>query len=430
MKRKILLLTLAIPVILCQSAQAQTSSRLTAQAHWTSDGATLNPQDSTAYTYLSGGRGGDLNSQMKYDMATNWTFDSVYNNNLYYLQTFDANNNVLSTITQYWSGTTWVNWTNVLYTYNSNNQVLTMTNQSWGGASWANASQDVYSYNTAGQLYSDQYNVWNGLTSSFDPSSQRIFFYDVSGNLLQEIDQTYNSGTTLYDYTAQYLYSYSGSQLLTTVYSTWTGSSWVSNYMTTNTYDSTGNLLTNLYQTYSGTAWVNQNLKVYSSFTSSHLPQNEIDQVWDNTGSGSWDNVTEYMYTYNSHGQMTSSIGESWNVGVGWEFASGDPAAFYYYEPYTPAVTAVKNVVNNGGDVNVYPVPAQNTLNIDLNWTVAQTATIAIYDMSGRMINKLDAPMGTQYHASLPVNNLADGVYMIRVDGTQGQVVKQIVVAH
>ena len=171
---------------------------------------------------------------------------------------------------------------------------------------------------------------------------------------------------------------------------------------------------------------------VFSNFTSagSNLPQMQVNQVWDTTGTGSFNNVIEYTYTYNTYGQMTESTGESWNPGVGWEFANGDPQAFYYYELYTPSATSVKNVVNNGGDVNIYPVPAQNVLNIDLTWNVAQSATIALYDMSGRMINTLTAPKSTQYSGALSVSNLADGMYVIRIDGTQGQIVKQIVVAH
>ena len=429
MKRKMLLLSLAIPVILCQNAQAQTSSRLTAQSHWSSNGATYVANDSTAYAYSSG-RGGDLNHTLKYDYAENWLYvgDTAYANNYYYIQTFDANNNLLSTIARYWNGTAWVNWTNVLYTYNANNSVATMTNQSWGGAAWSNVSQDVYSYNTAGQLYSDQNNAWNGLTSTFTPNTQSIYTYDISGNLLSEVDQTYNAGSGLYNYTDEYLYTYSHSSLLSTTYKTWSGSSWVSNYMYTNAYDTTtGALLTNLYQTYNGTAWVNQSLKSYSNFTPSVLAQTEIDQTWDTTGSGSWSNVTEYMYSYNSYGQLTKTIGESWNVGVGWEFALGDPAAYYYYDTYSTSL--VKNVVN-GGTVNVFPVPAQNMLHIDLNWNEAQSATISIYDMNGREVSSTYAPFGAQYHGSVSVSNLANGMYTVTINGTQSQIVKQIVVAH
>ena len=67
MNKMKLLLTLAIPVVvLSQDAQAQ-STRLTAQAHWTHNGAEFKRFDSTAYNYLSTSRGGDLKSLLKFD---------------------------------------------------------------------------------------------------------------------------------------------------------------------------------------------------------------------------------------------------------------------------------------------------------------------------------------------------------------------------
>ena len=435
MKRKMLLLTLAIPVILCQSAQAQTSSRLTAQSHYSSNGAIFSVNDSTAYIY-SNGRGGDLNHQLKFDTATNWDYSGAlggFNDSFNYIQTFDVNNNLLSTITQYWSGTAWVNWTNVLNTYNSNNSIATKTWQNWGGATWVNSNQNAYGYNTAGQLYLIQNNIWNALTSAFSTANtESIFTYGSSGMVTSEIDETWNSGSSLYTYTDEILYTDSASEVLSVQYNTWNGAGWTNGNLTTNTYDASGDLLTTLYQTYNGSAWVNQTLMVYSNFTAagSNLPQMQVNQVWDTTGTGSFDNVTQYTYAYNSFGQMTQSTGESWNPGVGWEFANGDPEAFYYYENYTPSATSVKNVVNNGGDVNIYPNPAQNVLNVELTWTAAQSATISLYDMSGRQINTLTTPMGTQFNGALSVGNLADVIYVIRIDGTQGQIVKQIVVAH
>ena len=247
-----------------------------------------------------------------------------------------------------------------------------------------------------------------------------------------EIDETWSSGSSLYTYSDEILYTDSANEVQAIQYNTWNGAGWTNGNLTTNTYDSAGDLLTQLYQTYNGAAWANQTLVVYSNFTAagSNLPQTQVNQVYDTTGTGSFQNVMQYMYTYNSYGQMTESTGESYNVGGFWEFASGDPQAFYYYDTYTPAVTSVKNVVNNGGDVNIYPVPAQNVVNVALTWNVAQSATISLFDMSGRVINTLTAPVGTQYTGSLSVSNLADGMYVIRIDGTQGQIVKQIVVAH
>jgi hypothetical protein len=428
MKRKMLLLTLALPVILCQDLHAQTSSRLVASSDYSSNGASLNVNDSTSYTYYSSSRGGDLTHTMKYDVKTSWNFvgDTAFMYNMNYLQTFDGNNNILSTIAQVWGGTGWVNSTNALYTYNSSNQLISIVYQTWtGGAAWTNTAEDVYSYNTAGQLYLDQYNTWNTLTSSFLPTSQKIYYYDGTGRLIQEVDQSYNSGSGLYNYTSQVLYTYS---LITntTTYSSWSGSAFVNTSMYTDTYDSSGDLLTDLYQTFNGSAWVNQVLHVYSGFTST-MPSVEIDQTWDTTGGGTWNNVIMYMYSYNGFGQMTSSVGESWNVGGFWEFAAGDPTSYYYYASYT---AAVKTVVANNGSANLYPVPAQNILHIDLNWNEAQSASIGMYDMTGREVSKMSVPFGAQFNGAISVNNLADGLYVIRIDGTQGQIVKQVVVAH
>src|SRR4051812_12204043 len=112
MNRKQLLFTLAIPMILSQSAQAQTiSSRLLAQAHLSSDGAAFHKQDSTVYNYLSNARGGDLNTTLKFDNSTSWFFldDTTMTNNQNVIQEFDASNNITSNVQQAWSGSAWIN---------------------------------------------------------------------------------------------------------------------------------------------------------------------------------------------------------------------------------------------------------------------------------------------------------------------------------
>ena len=427
MKGKLLLLTLAVPVMLCQDLRAQ-SSRLVGAADYSYNGATWDVNDSTAYGY-SFGRGGDLQHTLKFDVATNWIFvgDSAYSNNYNYLQQFDGNNNVVSTITQYWDGVAgaWVNWTNTLYAYNADNQVTSIVRQWWDGSAWVNTNEDVFGYNTAHQMYLDQYNVWDTGLVAFTPSSQKIYYFDSASRVIQEVDQTYNSSTTAYEYTAQYLYTYS---LITntTTYGTWNGSGFTQSYMYTDTYDSTGNLLTHLYQTYSGTAWINQTLNVYSGFTAMHQPTTQINQTWDSTGTGSWANVMKYMGVYNSNNQLTSSTGESWHIGGFWEFAPGDPASMYYYQDFD--ATAVKKVVSNNGTANIYPVPANNTLHIDVNWNEAQAGTIAMYDMNGREVSKMNVPYGSHFNGTMQVNNLADGIYVVRITGTQGEIVRQVVV--
>lgn len=432
MKRKMLLLTLALPVILCQNVQAQTSSRLVAQAHLVNNGASFTPTDSTAYSY-SGMRGGDINHTMKYDNSTRWDFlgDTAYNNAWNYVQTFDANNNILTSISQYWSGTGWVLSTKNLYFYDSTNKMTAMIQQSWGGSSWVPVSQNVYTY-IGSKLVVDQFQLWNNLTTSFQNSTQKNYYYDpISGNKINVTNIAFLSGVPVNQ--DEYTYSYTGSnQLYQTTYSTWNGASWDPNNMYTNTYDTTGNMINTLYQVYNptGSSWVNQNLHVYSGFTSAHSPTQDIVQTWDTAGGGTWDNQIEYTYAYNAYNQITSSIGQSWNIVGAFEFALNDPMANYYYETYTSANVGVKNQVTEGNTANIFPVPAQNMLHIDLNWKDAQGATIAIYDMSGRVVSQWETPVGTTYASSISVSDLASGNYFVKINGAKDQIVKEFVVMH
>ena len=144
MKRMILLLSLAVPVIFSHSAQAQTSSRLLAEAHWANNGAVFTPVDSSYYNYGSG-MGGDLTHVKKYTTADRWDYlgDTTFTNTWHYIQTFDASGNIASTIIQFWNGTSWSLYSNTLYTYTSANLMATMILQSWNGSSWAPVSKNV-----------------------------------------------------------------------------------------------------------------------------------------------------------------------------------------------------------------------------------------------------------------------------------------------
>ena len=430
MKRKMLLFTLALPVILCQNVQAQTASRLVGKANSVNNGASFTPVDSTNYTY-SGNRGGDLKHTLKYDNSNAWNYlgDTAYSNAWAYSQTYDANNNVTSYISQYWSGTGWVLSTKNLYFYDTTMKLSAVIQQNWSGSSWTPVSQNLYTY-LGSKLVQDQFQVWNSLTTSFENSSQKNYYYDlVSGNVLNETDINWVSSVPVNQ--ASYTYTYTGSgQLSTKTYSTWNGASWDNQTKVTNTYDTTGNMTNVLAQYYnpSSTSWVNQNMHIYSSFSAAHNPMSDILQTYDTT-TAVWNNVMQFTYSYNAYGQLTNSEGQSWNIVGAFEYALNDPKANYYYETYSTNV-AVKNVGNASNEVNIYPVPAQNMLFIDLNSNEAQTATIAIYDMTGRVVSQWEAPMGNQYHSTIPVGTLSAGNYIVKVTGAQGQVVKQIVIAH
>ena len=441
MKRKMLLFTLALPVILLQNAQGQTFSRLIAESHWQTNGISFSHLDSTDYKY-SNGRGGSRNLSptnidpisnnplpMQYDNSNTWNFvvDSAYNT-LYYFHAFDANNNVISTTTQNPNGTPN---TNTLYTYNASNMLTKIVFQTWDTATgqFVSQSEHTYTYNSAGKLYLDSMLTYVGITSSWQMNSLKAYYYDGSLNMNNETDQAWVAGSPVY--TNQWARTFSSTnQLLTTVLSTWSGG-WVLSTRYTHAYDSTGNPISIQYDSYNtGTsAYVPNLLYTYSSFTGSHLPQTGYLQTWNNTGSGAWVNSKKYNYGYNSFNQLLFSTGISWNISSGaYQYASGDPLDNYYYQLYSAA--SVKSITGAGGEANIYPVPAQNMLHVDLNWNEAQSATITILDMTGSIVRQWNAPSGLQYNSAVSVNNLATGMYIVKITGEKGQIVKQIIVAH
>jgi hypothetical protein len=50
--------------------------------------------------------------------------------------------------------------------------------------------------------------------------------------------------------------------------------------------------------------------------------------------------------------------------------------------------------------------------------------------MTGKVVRQWNTPYGSEYRGGVSVNGLAEGVYVISINGTQGQIVKQMVVGH
>jgi hypothetical protein len=425
MKRMKLFLTLALPVVLLQDVQAQ-SSRLIAQANWFNNGTVFVRQDTTSYSYTNP-RGGDLKQPMLFDNAFNWgVADTALINRNWTIQEFYSDNTLKASTLQTWNALSgaWQNSTRVNYWYTSGGMVDYSIAQTWGGASWTNVSRNVYTYGS-GKLVRNEMQTWNGVT--FTPTSAKIYSYDAAGNTTQILSQSYESGIWVYTDLWEYTYT-SMSWLSTEKYSVWSTSSFRPRTMNSYSYDTSGNMLTKNSQKYNATTttYDNSMLSTFSNFTSGRMAQTQIDESWDSTTS-TYNYMKEYTYTYNTFGQLTSSTGISWNRAGFWQYVLGDPKMAYYYQTYTVGVNSIDAVK---GSMNVYPVPAQNVVNIALSWADAQAFQVVIYGMDGSLVNTWQVEPTAQYNVSVPVGNLATGNYLVKVVGSKGQLTQQFSVAH
>lgn len=79
--------------------------------------------------------------------------------------------------------------------------------------------------------------------------------------------------------------------------------------------------------------------------------------------------------------------------------------------------------VNGNSSINVYPNPASNMLNVSLNGAKAE---VAVMDMQGRVMQKASAE--NQQTLTIPVSNLAKGMYFVQVKTDKETVTRKVAI--
>jgi hypothetical protein len=261
-----------------------------------------------------------------------------------------------------------VNLQEYLPTYDANNNVTVQLNLYWNGtaSAWDTSSLGIYSYNAGHHVTTELYQGWNATTHTWFNEDSAIYNFNANGN-----DTAY-------------------------VYLEWTGAAWVNANQYLQTFDANGN------------------------------ETSYISQYWDGTHS-LWVNQNRYRNTFDSDNSVTMQITDTWNVGGFWEPVSTDRQSFYYYQDYNPS--GITPLVPTGAKLNVYPSPATDILSIDLSWNEAQPATMAIYDVSGRLCRQWQVSEGTAYQANISVSQLPAGSYYMTAKAQNRQITKNFIVA-
>ena len=149
-------------------------------------------------------------------------------------------------------------------------------------------------------------------------------------------------------------------------------------------------------------------------------------QNWD-TASNSFVNGDIDSLTYNADNLMTSSKTRSW-VSNSWQIVNNDTYVRLYYELYTPSEVEIVN--NAESQLSIYPLPAQNQLNIDLSWNAQELATVSLYDIAGKIWRQWTVGAGTHSHYSASVSQLPAGTYFVNVKGDKTQLTRAITIVH
>ena len=409
---------LVIAVLSINGLNAQTTqSRLVAIAgyinYYVNDSSYLN---------YNGSNGGDLTHTLKFTNEINYSYnpnpgiDSFATYSLVQ-QSFDANNNIVQSLSQYWDTSKWVNEYRTVSNFNANNIDTLDTYQLWDSSYWLNSYK--YHYGIVNNNV-DTIVTENFYPSSWVPVSKQIYTYNVSnyitGNLYQYWDRVkniwFNSTQTLSYYDGFNNDTADISQFYDTTSKQWTNSS---KYISL--YNANHNLLIkNFYSWYTG-PWTLSGKTIYNYNANS----DDTADITLQYNSNVTDTEQQNFYTYNGYNQETSHIFD----GSPNFFFEPYMETYFYYSTYT----GIEQLPASDDELFVYPNPASGFIHLALTLQQMQPVQLNLYNMVGQQLWNADMGNAQKISATIPVIDLPDGVYILKVNYGSTSQQHEIVVA-
>lgn len=459
------LLTACIPFTAIQ-AQTSVVPRLVAYAHTYYDGGDYLPKDSSTLQYSSGriyNKKWDMflydtnrvytyqvpysnykhriKEYQLYDTNNNVTIDrtmrkrltdGVWRDSIQYLYLYDSHKNLLSKTQQRFDDVKdfWNNVDRYVYTYDPvNDNMLTKLYQVYSVNGWVSIYDHDYDYDSYNNVYHDLYKTYDSVGMHWNNKLYTQHTYNTHNNLTQSLEKRWITASSSWYDTARFQYSYdaSGIYVQSKMRQVWYAPNWVYDSNIVYTYDTHNDMISEQHQYYWGypTLWMDSTLYNYT-YDADHNRISSVKQNWLRF-SGIYQNEYKQEYTYNSYHQMTSIRTDSWYTAGGfWQPSVTD----YYHRYYYQIAASVAETPRVNGVINIFPVPANDLLNIDLKWDGEQSGTIAIYDITGKLWNQWKISKGSSYHNVFPVATLPAGDYVITVTSENNKLSRVFTIAH
>jgi hypothetical protein len=336
------------------------------------------------------------------------------------IYTLDNNGNVISTLDMDYIGSGWRNYSKSENTYNTQNELIKTISATWMNNNWENNDQFDFHYDANHNLAATTTTEWNG---QWDSVRKVVSTFNTNNNTDSTLTMHWDNGAWVYDSLTTYSYN-AGALPDTVILKVWDGMSmeWRNHQEYIYAYDGNGNNTSATYKEYQSGVWENTENLIYGY--TGDLLTSSIYQQW-NIDSAAFENVGRVLLQYNTYDQLTLMKAENWTQPGMWEFEPGDTQFTFYYEEYDDG-TGIKNVAD-APFFSLYPNPAKNLLHIEAGQN--KIDRVSITDLSGRIVYESEA--GAKAAAkSIPVNDFADGVYMLQAESAGKHSAKNFVVRH
>ncbi len=144
-------------------------------------------------------------------------------------------------------------------------------------------------------------------------------------------------------------------------------------------------------------------------------------------------NPTSWLWTFGDGGNdFTQNPFHTYAVHGSYNVCLRDSNAYGSSATVCHMITVVSgiNEVDFASQINMFPNPTSGLVSITLNANLNRDFTVSVYNVIGEeVIGANEFKAGTT-NVQLNAANLADGVYMVKLQSNQGSAVKRLVVSH
>jgi len=299
-------------------------------------------------------------------------------------QEIDYNTNNNTFVNPHWANTLEINY---IYDSYGNNVAVQFLNYKTSNKTWEDSAQWVIDLNTTGSWQSITIQGWNG--------AEWV-------NQYLEDSAAWNNwkGGNIFN-------NFNNSEQTFSIEKRWNGTVWIDENRNSTTYNANGgNIVTT--QEWAGNKWINV-IKTYNMMDSLGNRNGFTAYEWSNSA---WVESSAYLlnYTYDDSGNITQAVSQFYDSAAGKNvyFSKEEYGDFSDY-------TGIKQANQPQTQISLYPNPATETIHLQENITSSGDWYISVINMQGQVViseqtdgNKLSAGI------NIPVNNLADGIYMLR----------------
>lgn len=376
-----------------------------------------------------------------YAYAPNTSGDGYGSLSVRYICTRDINGDVIEYLSQAYSGGTWSNISRINYSYSSH-KIIEEISQQWIGGEWTNSYKEVTVYDSLGNVM--EYTGMNWTSGTWVGDFKYLYEYDANANCLKVTLQDYSGGTFVNLERTLNTYNTSN-KMIESELANWTAGTWIGLSKHTITYNAAGLLDMVLEQKLTGGSW--EDYYRYTYFytgvqKSGFLAEKFTGGIWEKkyktsytyTSVGKikellrskwvpaiadWKNQEKLIFNFDANNNISNFYNEIWNSADFWELTTSSNKYYFVHGAFSS--TAIQDL-DKLGQVQIFPNPTAQNLNVKISWNTPQAAVMNVYDINGRILLTQDLKSAKSIEKTIDVSSFSNGTYFLQISNNNGKI--------